>query len=334
VVLAAAARAARVHGVDAPVPVTLRFPGDPLSLEDDYQRLVLDELALSDWIVLEPGSELDILGALSTELARRHGSLFPFNAHFAGYMLRHCGTGTLLTGLGGDEVMTPHPLLEVGRMAAAKRPPSLALARTYAATRYPRRAGRYLNAFRRPWLTPQAIEAHTARLVAEVEAWRVHAGNHLREVASQSRWLALAVDAMHRIAGGFGMTIEHPLLDHGVVEALARQRGFTGGTSRSEITRLAFAELLPPALIERTTKASFSEVFWTDLARTTWRDLPLDRIDQNLVDVDRLAEEWSTGRATSPTATSWRNTWPGLAAEQTSPNRCEGWRFDPLGRPG
>jgi len=104
-VLAAATRAARRHGLPLPVPVTNRFPGIDHADETAWQELVIAHLKLTDWVRLDWTDELEVLGAVATRALLRHGVLWPFNAHFHSPLLELAEGGCLLTGIGGDEVM-------------------------------------------------------------------------------------------------------------------------------------------------------------------------------------------------------------------------------------
>ena len=301
VLLSAAVDVAGRHGFEAPIPLTLRFPHDPTSHEDDYQRLMVERLGLTEWEIVEPGDALDVIGEFATDLGVRHGPLVPFNAHFVGFMLRHASRGALVTGFGGDEVMTPHPLNQVASVLTGQEGPTMSLLRFYGASRLPHRAGRFKSSFRQPWLTDSGLQEQNARLISEVRQWRLHAGHHLWYVSSRRRLLGLAVDCMERIAGGFGVSLHHPFLDDRVVGALANRRGLASLPTRTGLTLEAFGGLLPTELVERNSKASFPEGFWTDTARQTWRNLPLDGLDHELVDIGQLTAEWAKRHPTPNT---------------------------------
>ncbi len=123
VVLAAAASAARREGLPLPVPVTNVFPEAASSSESEWQELVVAHLGLSDWIRLELHDELDCVGPLAQGILERHGLLWPFNAHFHAPLLEVARGGTLLTGVGGDELLgTSHWARAATVLSGATRP--------------------------------------------------------------------------------------------------------------------------------------------------------------------------------------------------------------------
>ncbi|HWC25368.1 MAG TPA: asparagine synthase-related protein, partial [Solirubrobacteraceae bacterium] len=103
-VLAAAARVARRERLPPPIPATNRFPDAPETDETDWQEQVVAHLGLSDWERLEFTDELDAVGPYARRMLRAHGLLWPFNVHFHLPLLERARGGSLLTGLGGDQL--------------------------------------------------------------------------------------------------------------------------------------------------------------------------------------------------------------------------------------
>jgi asparagine synthase (glutamine-hydrolysing) len=62
-------------------------------------------LPVTDWIRLPADDDLDFVGPVATDVLRRHGLLHPANAYFHAPLLREAAGGTLLTGVGGDQVL-------------------------------------------------------------------------------------------------------------------------------------------------------------------------------------------------------------------------------------
>jgi hypothetical protein len=104
IVLAAATRVARREGLPLPLPVTNRFPHAGPTDESDWQELVVRHLGLDDWLRIDHTDALDIVGPVARQVLARHGLLWPFNAHFHVPLLEAAEGGTLLTGIGGDEL--------------------------------------------------------------------------------------------------------------------------------------------------------------------------------------------------------------------------------------
>ena len=106
-VLALATDVARRHGLPLPVPATNRFPGRPETDESGWQELVVAHLGIEDWLRMEWADELDVVGPYAQLLLRRHGILAPFNSHFHLPLIQAACGGSMLTGIGGDELFSP-----------------------------------------------------------------------------------------------------------------------------------------------------------------------------------------------------------------------------------
>ena len=294
-VLAAAAHVARIHGLPAPIPVSLRFPGIEDTDETLYQEMVVRHLGLREWVILEPGDSLDIVGELATEQTRRHGLLYPANLHFHIPILGAMSGGTLLTGLGGDEIMGAHPSHLLAATLVGKRRPGRTAVREFV-ERYVRR-GRPRNEVRRvheplfPWLVPEARQELLDRIVEWLTGDYLSASRNLTESTYRMRYLHRARADMGRLAEDYSVAIEHPFLDPGFVGAIADRVGWTGSASRTELLESVFGDLLPSELVRRTSKAQFDQVFWTSLATETVQTLPVDVLSQS-VDGPALLEFW------------------------------------------
>ena len=161
-VLAAAASAARREGLPLPVPVTNVFPDATRSSEAEWQELIVGHLGLEDWIRLELRDELDCVGPLAKGILERHGLLWPFNAHFHAPLLEVAQGGTLLTGIGGDELFgTSHWARAAAVLSGATRPSPRDVARALVALApYPARRAvvrrRYPGDSHLAWLTDRA----------------------------------------------------------------------------------------------------------------------------------------------------------------------------------
>ena len=64
-------------------------------------------LGVEDWLRLDWGEELDIVGPYARLALRRHGILAPFNSHFHLPLIQLARGGSMLTGIGGDELLSP-----------------------------------------------------------------------------------------------------------------------------------------------------------------------------------------------------------------------------------
>ena len=122
-VLAAATALARREGLPDPVPATLRAPGAARADETEWQERVVAHVGIADWERIEVHDELDALGPYATRVLRRHGLLWPFNIHFHLPLLDRARGGSLLTGVGGDELFSAaaHPTRAPPRVRAGPR---------------------------------------------------------------------------------------------------------------------------------------------------------------------------------------------------------------------
>lgn len=84
----------------------------------------MDALAISEWEQLQAGDDLDLIGPIAQRVLTRYGILSPFNVHLHLPILEKASGGSLLTGLGGDQILSrwraprPRTLLNTLRAAA------------------------------------------------------------------------------------------------------------------------------------------------------------------------------------------------------------------------
>ena len=105
-ILALATDVAGRDGLAPPIAVTLTFPGCPDTGETEWQELVLRHFGVEDWVRLPFDDELDVIGPYAQEVIRACGPLWPANVHSHLPIAEHAHGGTMLTGFGGDEVLT------------------------------------------------------------------------------------------------------------------------------------------------------------------------------------------------------------------------------------
>jgi asparagine synthase (glutamine-hydrolysing) len=296
-VLAVAVRVARREGLPLPIPSTNRFPVAKNSLESDWQERVVAHLGLDDWLKPEFTDELDCVGPVATSVLRRHGLLWPFNAHFHVPHLEAAAGGSLLTGIGGDEILSPsswareravltgrarpelRDVLRVGFLAA---PPSVR--RAVLRRRAP---------FEYSWIRPSAHRALSADWAAhgasEPYSWEAQFDWRLR-----FRYLHVGLASLALLADDFSARIVHPFTDPAFSAALARLPKPRRYPDRTAAMRLLFGDLLPDDVLARTTKSTFDEAFWSGWSRALATDWTGAGADPELVDIEALRTEWST----------------------------------------
>jgi asparagine synthase (glutamine-hydrolysing) len=302
----------------APVPVTLEFDGDR-TREREWQEMVLSHLGLNDWVRLPQAADLDLLGPIAADGLRRHGVLYPGNAHMVTPLARIGPGGSVVTGFGGDDVLGEWPFESIAALLARRRSPLRgdlkALARWAAPPGF--RADRYARG--RRWVQLPWLRAPHDRRLAEAIA--VDMAGSPRMWAARMRWLArrrmwpISQRAMDLYAGKHEVRTYAPLLDRGFLAALGAAGGRLGIGDRTAVMRLLGAELLPPALIDRETKAEFSESYFgphTKRFAQEWNGH--DGIDPDVVDGDALRAMWLSDRPHGLSAALLQSAW--LAADR------------------
>jgi Asparagine synthase len=270
-VLAAAVRAARRERLPLPVPVTWRVTGAPRAEESRWQEAVLAALRLPDWIRLDAGDDLDFTGPVAAGVLRRHGLLHPANAYLHAPLIERAAGGTLLTGVGGDQVL--------GRLPRPRRP-----------WWWPRRNGPEDTGF--GWLRPEAARRVRGGLRRERRA-RPASYADRPAWAYGRRDLELTLASLSRLADDAGAQIVHPLLDTGFLAALCgRGPSPESAGGRAGLLGQVFGGRYPDAVLRARRKATFGEVFWRQHTRSLVATWAGGGIDARVVDPERLRQEW------------------------------------------
>jgi asparagine synthetase B (glutamine-hydrolysing) len=296
-VLAAAVTAARRHGLEPPVAVTLRFPAVPAATESKWQELVAGHLSLADWVRVDVGDELDCLGPIATELVRRDGARFPPNAHLVVPIARVGDGGSLITGLGGDELLGVWRWRARADMLSGRERLRLRAMRGLALGTMPRPLRRAVvhrrEGWAPPWLTRAGKEQYVARARHEVD----HPSRYDRYVdwVLGSRHLNVAVRRVAEVARAEGVSACAPLLAPAFTGALRAHGARHGFGDRSTAMAVIAGDRLPSALLERARKARFDDVFAGPRTREFAQRWNGEGIDSQLVDLDALRATWKAG---------------------------------------
>jgi asparagine synthase (glutamine-hydrolysing) len=203
-------------------------------------------------------------------------------------MLEAAAGGTLLTGIGGDELWASAcaPVLRRRRRLLSLAP---------VAVRRAVLAPRLTLPF--PWVRPQGIRA-AQRALADDRA-RLPRDVHGRMARThRTRYFAVGGSALERLAADAGARIEHPLHDLRVWGAVAGAAPAHGFSTKADAIQATAGDVLPPETITRRTKASFDAVFFTEHARAFTREWDGSGVP-DVVDAAALAEHW---RGASPDA--------------------------------
>jgi hypothetical protein len=298
-ILAVAAHVARREGLPLPIPVTLRFPGSPDAQEDSWQELVLRHLGIEDWVRLPFDDELDALGPYAQAVLNRHGLLWPANAHAHLPIAGQAPGGTVITGVGGDELLTHDPLwLRVNQVVAGQariqRRDVLRLA-AFFGPKPVRRAGmryRLRHVPPRPWLRSEAQRAVTADevncLLAEPLRWDAA----IDQAWWRSRCRRVGAFSLEQVTSVHHTAVCNPFADALVLGAIVREGGRTGFPSRTAVMQHLVGDLLPERLISRRSKAVFTGAFWNRHSAAFAAEWDGSGVDPDLVDVAKLRQIW------------------------------------------
>jgi asparagine synthase (glutamine-hydrolysing) len=329
-VLAIATSVARREGLALPVPITHRFPSAARTQESEWQEQVIDHLGLEDWIRIEAADDLDCVGPVATASLRRHGLLWPCNAYFHVPIFEAATGGAVLTGVGGDEAFSvsswsrpldvlrgrvrpvPRDLLRVG-FALSPAPVKRAV------------IGRHLPEFG-PWLRPAARREIQAWIAADAASEPLRRRTRYRELAA-SGYIEVSLGSLAVLAADVEVELTHPFHDTRFLAALAALPAGRRPANRSEAMAMLVGDLLPPALIGRSTKARFDDVFFTEHSRALVAAWNGEGVDPDLVDLDRLRAEWESPTPAPHTFTLLQSVWltrgraAGLLPAAATPSR-------------
>lgn len=323
-VLAAAVAVARREGLALPIPATNVFPDAPSSAEGEWQERVVRHLGLADWLRLEHDDELDVVGPVAAGLMRRHGLLWPCNVHFHGPIVEAATGGSLLTGIGGDEVFGRSRWARAASVLSGRARPvprdllrlglRLAPSRTRAAFLRKRHQPRF------PWLREDARQTAIAlwarQAAAEPLAFTARLGWWRR-----LRYLAVGLAGIGIVAGERSVRAFHPFSAPAFLAALGRLGGFAGFRSRDDAMRAVLGDLLPDALYARSTKVHFDEAFWRGHSRGFAASWEGQGVDEEIVDVGALRAEWASPAPDGHTFTLLQRVW--LTQEAQGPSASD-----------
>jgi Asparagine synthase len=311
-VLATATALARREGLPLPIPATNVFPTVAEADESSWQELVIRELGLPDWIRIEHEDELDLIGPYAQRVLARHGLLWPANVHFHLPLLEAVPGGAMLTGVGGDELyiaaMRQHPAAVLSGAVRPRVRDALSLGLAFAPQIVRRPVIARRAAVSLPWLRPDAQRRVTALLVAEAAAEPRRLGTRLAWW-NKVRYLQTAVRSLSLIADDTETLMLHPLLAPQFWKAVRGAAAPVGFATRGEGVRRLFGDLLPEALIERSSKANFGQAFWTQRAREFARAWDGTGVPLEWVNTRELAREWASATPYLPASTLLQAAW-------------------------
>lgn len=308
-ILAVATSVARRHGLDDPIPITLRSAGHPRTWENEWQELMVRHLGLRDWTTIPLGPELDALGPIAREAIRRHGLYWPPNAHTKIPLLKAASRGSLVTGNGGDEVFSALIRRDVPRSSVFRSYPVHRALMHVGVSLLPapiRIRLSFRRGLRLSWLTPEARREVQRRFI---ERSRTSSGGGILDSFNTSRYLELARGIFSALARDADVQLVDPFLHPGFFRVVTAQAPSSGFETRGAGLEFFFGELVPKAVTGRKTKASFTEVFWGPESRRFAEGWDGAGLDRSMINAEELRREWLKARpdfrSTTPLQAAW-----------------------------
>jgi asparagine synthetase B (glutamine-hydrolysing) len=323
-VLAVATHVARREGLPEPLPITRVFPDAPGTDESQWQEAVVRHLGLREWLRVRLHDELDLVGPLATPRLLEHGVIWPPTLQGDIPLLEPLQNGgSLLDGEGGDEVFG----VEAHRIAAVRGPlrsprslrwrrlrPALG-ALAPSAVRVRHAARQYRAGPQLPWLRP-ATREELVRALAALEGERPLSFAASVQRVPTRRTQAVLAHNRRIFARRGGVEFTSPLLDPDVVRALAHDGGTLGRGDRTAVLRRLVPDLLPDALLARTSKATFGGAFMARHTRAFAEGWNGEGLDPELVEPEVLRASWLGDERNALTAALLQAAW--LATEGPS----------------
>lgn len=310
--LAVAVDLARREQWPLPTPVTLRF-SSAATEETAWQEVVLRHLGLDDWIRLRIGEELDFLGPLAIRGLRRHGLLYPANAHVVVPMAEHAVGGHLLTGVGGDDVFGNWPWHHLASVIAGRARASVRDARRLLHVAAPTSLRAEIKLRREPLGLPWVV-ASERRHVAQTLAAELASAP--RSWSARMIWSAgwrpwrVTADTMDALARDAGATVGSPFLHPAFLASLAAAGGRCGWGDRRATMHALFGDLLPESVISRRGKAEFSGPFYATATKRFADEWDGDAGPvSDLVRPEVLREMWRSGQPHGMSAMLLQASW-------------------------
>jgi asparagine synthase (glutamine-hydrolysing) len=302
-ILALAVDVARREGLPLPVPVTVRPAGDADPEEAGWQELVVSDLGIDDWVRTEIGEELDCVGLEAQRVLLRHGVLWPANVHFHLPQLNQAAGGSVLTGVGGDEVFSSsgwaRVLLVLGGGARPEPRDALRLGAALAPAAVRKRVLATRSGVELDWLRPAAQREVIDEVAGEAATEPVRWRQRFEWLLGLS-YLGVGIRSLDILSSDWDVEMHHPFLDPvfvGSLTSLPRARRFS---DRTEALATFFGDLLPGGLESRSSKAVFTETLWGAPSRALVAAWDGSGVDPEIVDVDALRRRWQVDGAIGP----------------------------------
>ncbi|MGD9704728.1 MAG: asparagine synthase-related protein [Acidimicrobiia bacterium] len=301
-VLSAATVAARRAGRPDPVPVTYRYTDAPATDEAAFQEVVVRSLNLREWRVFQLTDEHDVVGPNALELLSEIGPILPGVLAGKAWSLAQLRGRSMLNGEGGDAVLGSRRITSsrvfLRHLRHGELRPAVRRGRSLLRDLGPRPVRTRLIAadIRRqygpPWLD-EALRRDLSLLSSPEDAAEPLDPRRYFEYYLSLPGVWVPQHNARLVRAHFGVTLHSPLLHPDFVAVLAATVPRSRWINRSELIARYFTSLLPAEIIERRSKAEFSDAYFAAHTRRfgrVWdgRGVP-DRVDARW-----LKEHWSS----------------------------------------
>jgi hypothetical protein len=299
--LAVATAVARREGLPAPIACSFRYEGEPSTDESSWQELVIRHLGVEHWERLSVGERYDMVGDLAQQFLLEHGLVFPATMYNNTLPMALARGGSLISGEGGDEILGYRRSRIVRKLL---HDPRLILHRQEAKEAAlhlgprPLRKAAWRHVIRRlvytdqhMYLRPEVVEHMLDLLSSDLTSEPfMHSASlswHLRQ-----RAVVKYQEARAAFAAEHGSRHFDPLLEPRFVASYARAVRPLGLLTRTEAMKLLVGDLLPDAVLGRTSKALFNRGFLTNVSRDFAMSWTGRGVDTDLVDPEILRAAW------------------------------------------
>jgi asparagine synthase (glutamine-hydrolysing) len=286
---------ARRAGLPEPIPVTARWDDDLASGEADWQEEVIRAVGGTQWEIIRPGTDLDLLGSEATAALDRMGLMWPAPAYALMPMIRVASGGAFLTGEGGDEAFGLWPHARLWSCFRGGSLPRQSDLRGLVLACVPRPVRRWRMASNAPpyqtWLLPSQFK-RTAKLSADEDAGDSLWWNTYQRSLPFRRSVCLNQRTMDTLCGEENARFSAPFQEEAFLSPLARWGGRLGRGNRTSVMTTLFEAVLPGPILSRTSKATFAGVFWGPESRRFAEEWTDDGFLAGIIDPEALRRAW------------------------------------------
>ncbi len=221
--------------------------------------------------------------------------------------------GVLIIGECGDEVFGVKRITPLRRILGARGRVDRRLYRIAAWSLAPepmRRRAMLRSPYRyqRSWLRAP-VKALVERRDAEDEAaFTLHAGHNAWQY-TQRRAVCRSFETHRALGRDINVDYVAPFAEPEFVAAVARAGGFWGWHGRTAAMAALFGDLLPSAVLQRTSKATFERAVFTECGREFAAQWDGSGVDLDLVDPEVLRDIWLSDQPDGGTMVLMQQAW-------------------------